>query len=249
MTRDRYALERTHAPHVDPRWTEALLLELRLQGVPGDRIGAVLAEVDAHCVDSGESAQDAFGDPVAYARALDLPESPAQSARATGRVVLASLVQVVGMLAVVASVRPAVDGTGVTVPLGAVVGLVVLVLALALLAREVDRVLRFVVAHPVLAAAAGAGGAVVVVGTALLVRTPLGDVSALPVLVVGLALLAVGTVQEVRELRDAADPLVPPGAGGSAGTPAGSRWARFLPALLVPVATAVLVVVTLVSGS
>ncbi len=70
---DRYELERTFAPHIDPAWTEAALLELRLLGVRGDRIGAALAEADAFCVDSGQDAAEAFGDPVAYARSLDLP--------------------------------------------------------------------------------------------------------------------------------------------------------------------------------
>ncbi len=124
----RYTIERRHAPHVDPRWAEALLLELRLQGVAGARIGAVLAEVDAHVVDSGETAQEAFGDPVAYARSLDLPEDPAQSSSSIGRTVAASAVQTVGMLGVLWTLRPALDGAALVVPAGM---LLVLVAALA----------------------------------------------------------------------------------------------------------------------
>lgn len=55
------------APHVDATWLDGLVVELRLRDVPGDVIGDVLAEVDAHVVDSGTSARDAFGDPTAYA--------------------------------------------------------------------------------------------------------------------------------------------------------------------------------------
>src|SRR5665647_2367960 len=41
----RYTLEREVAPHVEPEWAEAMLLELRLLGVDGARIGAALAPV------------------------------------------------------------------------------------------------------------------------------------------------------------------------------------------------------------
>ena len=51
-------------------WRDELLVELRMLGVSGDRIGAALAEVDAHCADSGETPVEAFGPPRAYARAL-----------------------------------------------------------------------------------------------------------------------------------------------------------------------------------
>lgn len=80
------------APHVEPDWVEAMLLELRLQGVSGERIGAALAEVEAHVVDSGQNAQEAFGDPVAYARSLDLPPEPEQSRTATLKGVVPTLI-------------------------------------------------------------------------------------------------------------------------------------------------------------
>ncbi|WP_432485359.1 hypothetical protein [Kineococcus esterisolvens] len=52
------------------RWCEDLLLALRLRDVPGERIGAVLAEVRAHLADSGEDPVEAFGEPAPYADAL-----------------------------------------------------------------------------------------------------------------------------------------------------------------------------------
>ena len=59
------------APHrAVERWCEDLLLALRLRDVPGERIGAVLAEVRSHLADSGEDPVEAFGDPVAHAEAL-----------------------------------------------------------------------------------------------------------------------------------------------------------------------------------
>jgi hypothetical protein len=51
----------------DDAWRDAFVLELRLRGVPGTVIGEALAEVDAHCADSGQTPAEAFGDPVRYA--------------------------------------------------------------------------------------------------------------------------------------------------------------------------------------
>lgn len=54
---------------MDP-WRDNLVTELRLRGLPGRRIGEALAEVDAHCADSGQTPDDAFGEPKAYAESL-----------------------------------------------------------------------------------------------------------------------------------------------------------------------------------
>lgn len=56
--------------HLIDAWHDRFLLELRLREVSGPRIGDLLAEVDAHCADSGEDPQHAFGDPAGYARAV-----------------------------------------------------------------------------------------------------------------------------------------------------------------------------------
>jgi len=77
----RYALARGLAPHVDEAWADSLLLELRLLGVAGDRIGEAVSEVESHCAESGQSAQEGFGDPVEYAHSLQLPEAVDSSTR------------------------------------------------------------------------------------------------------------------------------------------------------------------------
>ncbi len=51
-----------------PQWRDTLIVELRLKNVPGPEIGDILTEVAAHIEDSGESPEEAFGDPVQYAR-------------------------------------------------------------------------------------------------------------------------------------------------------------------------------------
>ena len=61
---------------LDP-WRDSLVTELRLRDIPGERIGEVLAEVDTHCGDSGQTPAEAFGDPIAYAESLVAAYAPA----------------------------------------------------------------------------------------------------------------------------------------------------------------------------
>ncbi len=51
------------APSVEADWLEDFVLERRILGVPGPRIGDALAVVESPVVESGESAREAFGDP------------------------------------------------------------------------------------------------------------------------------------------------------------------------------------------
>lgn len=48
-------------------YREKLLVALRLREVPGERIGEVLAEVEAHVAETGEDPREAFGSPRQYA--------------------------------------------------------------------------------------------------------------------------------------------------------------------------------------
>lgn len=54
---------------IDP-WREAFVIELRLRAVAGRHIGDLLAEVDAHCAESGEDPLTAFGEPREYAAVM-----------------------------------------------------------------------------------------------------------------------------------------------------------------------------------
>jgi hypothetical protein len=51
-------------------YRESLLLHLRLQDVPGDRIGEIVAEVESHVAETGEDPTEAFGSPKEYAASL-----------------------------------------------------------------------------------------------------------------------------------------------------------------------------------
>jgi hypothetical protein len=50
------------------KWREDLILQLRMADVPGDRIGDILLEADAHLRETGETPAEAFGNPKEYAR-------------------------------------------------------------------------------------------------------------------------------------------------------------------------------------
>ncbi|GED09949.1 hypothetical protein [Cellulosimicrobium cellulans] len=239
----RYTIERRHAPHVDPRWAEALLLELRLQGVAGARIGAVLAEVDAHVVDSGETAQEAFGDPVAYARSLDLPEDPAQSSSSIGRTVAASAVQTVGMLGVLWTLRPALDGAALVVPAGMLLVLVAALAGFVGLWRAGDRLLRAALAHPVLTVLGNMVVTAALVAVAVTLRAPVATLPAVPVLVAAALALVAGTVWGLRE-QSSGDPVVDPlDDAPSDRTDRTGRWG----VLLLPAVTVVLGTITLLA--
>lgn len=62
----------------DRGWIDRFTMQMTSQGAaPGD-ISKALADVRAHCVDSGQSPYEAFGDPAAYATTLaaELPPAP-----------------------------------------------------------------------------------------------------------------------------------------------------------------------------
>ncbi|GAA1793971.1 hypothetical protein GCM10009682_14750 [Luedemannella flava] len=77
---------------MNPRWRDAFVLTARMRDVPGTRIGEALAEVEAHCAESGETPTEAFGDPVEYARAIadQAPARPAGRGVGPGRGALAT---------------------------------------------------------------------------------------------------------------------------------------------------------------
>ncbi len=49
------------------RYVEELTMRLRMRNLPPERIGQIVAEVEAHVADTGEAPADAFGTPQEYA--------------------------------------------------------------------------------------------------------------------------------------------------------------------------------------
>ena len=208
----RYALERQVAPHVDPRWAEALLLELRLRGVPGRTIGEVLAEVDAHCVESGETAAAAFGDAAAYGRSLDLPTDDDLSPRELFPALVRGTLQALGLLATVFGVGAWAAGEPLVITVGMLCFAGGLLLAELVLLRYADTVLR----AALLRSWAPAVGFFIAVSAAVVVLV-LADqeVATVPgawAALLGLCRVASGQVLVLRAGTDAgvSDAIVPP---------------------------------------
>lgn len=65
LTREQWQKE-------NKRWVDPFSFELRMRNVPGSEVGQQLETVYSHCVDSGETPEEAFGKPVEYARSLEL---------------------------------------------------------------------------------------------------------------------------------------------------------------------------------
>ena len=229
------------APHVDAAWADAFVIELRLRDVPGDVIGDVLTEVDSHVVDSGTSADDAFGDPVQYA--AQVAESAARptpdSARETVPLALGG-----GALVVAVDGAVAWAGGGTVDVTGGTVALVTsVVVAVLLLQRYGTPVLRYLVAASfwrIWVWSTVVMGACV--GMALLLRPwHLVELPAAPTTVAAGTLLALVTVLELRT-RTSVDPLLAPGADRAAADAAARRDARRLTLVTTAIQVGVLVV-------
>lgn len=205
----------THTPHVEPGWAEAFLLELRLRRVDGRRIGAALAEVEAHCAESGETAREAFGDPSAYAVEL----APAMPDEPWGwrRELAASALGLGGMLTTLAAVGAWQAGTRIELTTGTVAVLLLVLLGTALVARYADRLLRAVVRRWWVAVLGAMAPVALFVGVLLLGRQTLVTLPVVPTLGAGLLLLAANTVVALRT-PDMDDPVIGPEAAGGAGT-------------------------------
>ncbi|WP_432545751.1 HAAS signaling domain-containing protein [Kineococcus sp. SYSU DK004] len=134
------------------RYTEKLHVALRLRDVPGERIGQVLAEVEAHVADTGEDPVEAFGPPRRYAREVAAATGTAGSWRLDRRTIAVSaLVGVLSFLAVTLLADGAAARTsggdglwglsaGASLALGALVAAVVTVFLAVHSARRADPV-------------------------------------------------------------------------------------------------------------
>lgn len=227
----------TRTPHVEADWAEAFLLELRLRGVDGRRIGAALAEVEAHCAESGESARSAFGDPVAYADDLGL----AASAPSSGLVrdLATSALGLGGMLLALGGFGAWRAGADVELTTGLLAVVALALAGCALVVHLAEPLLRAVVRHSWMAVVGGGAPIALFVVVLLLGRQTLVAVPAVPTLVVGVVLLALHTALTLRG-PDLADPVVGPEGAGGAGTmreDAVSRGLERLGPWLFPVLT------------
>jgi hypothetical protein len=73
-------------------YTDDLHKALRFHEISGERMGEVLAEVEAHVAETGEDPVDAFGKPRDYAKQVAAQLDPATGKRSTGGIVLTFIV-------------------------------------------------------------------------------------------------------------------------------------------------------------
>ncbi|MDO5617840.1 HAAS signaling domain-containing protein [Kocuria sp.] len=227
---------RTHS-----KWCNAFMTELRLAEVPGAQIGDHLAEVETHCIESGQEPAEAFGDPVEYAQSLVSESSPVPG-RGTWRVAVFSAAQVLCLMVGTAAVNHWVRGDAMVLNL---VQIACLVLMTALL-LALPVVMRPVIRRPVVLGA-GLFALFVVLG----VGVAAGERLALPALVtvpsvlaavVAFAGILVLSVLNFMALRGADDPMASPLSQPENARSAGISgvWLNVMIASMVPVTFLVL---------
>lgn len=223
------------APSVEKSWAERFILEQRLLGVSGKRIGDSLALVESHVTESGETAYAAFGDPQTYAKE-DAPELTGRRAvRIDKEWGFGILLGLSGMLLSSFSAQAGFSGepalpvtAGLIVVLVIVVGSVVFMLRApqALRWMFADRPVRGWIGWMVLLAAT--------VGALILLHHPLGEIAVGNALTVGSILIVAGVILQLHAYlggRVKDDPIVGPGH-----RPVASRTGLFA-VMIFPVAT------------
>ncbi|MFN3865373.1 MAG: hypothetical protein ACK4MD_01510 [Demequina sp.] len=203
------------APSLDKGWVERFVLEQRLLGVPGRRIGDSLALVESHVAESGESAETAFGDPQVYAK-KDAPEQAGLSSdRVDPRWSLGIVLGLAGMLVSTFSAQAGFAGQStLTLTVGHLVVLAIVSGAMALLFFAPRALARVLASSPLRSWIGWMALLAAMVGALLLLRDPVGEIGVAGAVVTGAVLLTVGFLVQLRSYlggRVQEDPIVGPG--------------------------------------
>jgi hypothetical protein len=261
---NRYAMERSLAPHVDEKWAGNFILELRMLDIAGARIGAALTEVESHCNESGQSAQRVFGDPVEYARSLQRPVDDGHSTRALLRSLVPMMVQMFGMGVLNWSFEDWLRGQQLQITTGHLVSSSIGFLAVAAVAIFADSVLRAAAHFPIRSAIPVFLVYLAVMATSVAALIFLDEVIWRVAsgwgLATGAAILAGGVAWAVARIHahgpeedpitspfDDADTAPSDKATGHLGRLSGSSWLAWFPYIaLIPLGTLSLFAMTLV---
>ncbi|GAA1124211.1 hypothetical protein [Arthrobacter flavus] len=123
----------------DQQWLDSFTLELAHRGVSGRDIGDAKASVESHLADSGEAAEEAFGDPEAYAQALEFRATPESG---IPRALLPSLLGILGLMYYLPAIGPAVQGQPVSFTGTEFALFVVLGLSMLLVVKNIFRLVK-----------------------------------------------------------------------------------------------------------
>ena len=224
-------------------WRDAFATELRLRGVPGRQVGEALAEVDAHCADSGQAPGEVFGDPAGYAAARSRAAGPGSRERIS---VLSAAFKagavVAGILGLLPGVNAVAHHTPGTVTAGQVIPVVLAPILTTVIVTAIQqpgngsRRALLAAAFPVCAAAAAL--------PQLLWPQPVLQVPGPALLVTGLLLLSLA-LGPTTARRFQADRVIDPRTGSEAfhipaWVPGAIRYA--LPAVLLAAVLAILLI-------
>lgn len=223
------------APSVEKGWVEQFVLEQRLIGVPGSRIGDSLALIESHVAESGESAQTAFGDATAYAK----EDASVQGERPSAEVGLGwgfgIALGLAGMLLVTFSAQAGFAGRStLEVTVGHLVVLAIVAVSFALLLFATHALMRALTRLPIRSWIGWMVMLAAMVGALFLLPQPVGEMSIWGAVIVGVVLLIAGYLIQLRahlsgDVQD--DPILGPGE-----QPGRSR-ASLVATLIFPVAT------------
>lgn len=189
-------------PHIDRAWRDTFVIEHRLADRTGTEIGDALATVDTHCAESGESAQDAFGDPAAYSRSL-VDGTPARTFRLRPATVIGLVLGLFGLVAVPRAVDAWVEGTRVAVSQGDLVAVAVALVLTLLVALRPAPALSLLVRRRWVTFALPFAVLIVLIVPQALLREPTAEFAWGAVAAVGVLALA---LQVVLTWADFAEP-------------------------------------------
>jgi hypothetical protein len=228
-------------------WRDEFVTAARFQLLPGQQIGDALAEIDAHCTDSGQDPQQAFGDPAEYARTLAAGRRPARRRWLGVTGVARALGGVGGLLILLDGLAAVRDRTSATITAGQLCAIGVATIAIAAFVTPAVLGARVSLRqqHFVVLATAGLGAAMlaVTVWTAPAIRAP-----AWPLLAAG-GVAAVAAYWPMLTRRVTSDRIIDPRTGGEPFVlPRRARWALTAARWSLPALLACAVILVLVFG-
>ena len=187
------------------RWFDEFTLELRLRDVPGEAIGDAVAATREFLADSGGTPTEVFGDPRTYAASLDLPRDQTSSS-AWAALLVPTCLGLLGFSAVAAAVSSSDASVQVTLS-----GFLLAMTALAATACS-PLLMNFILRRPMwqVVLAGGTYGALQVLLAVLAGGVVLFTLPAVPLALVGGAVLLATTLWGQFRKGVTDDPIVEP---------------------------------------